>query len=381
MVQLSEKQRIEILMMYGYGDRKRTQEEVRLLFNNLYPDTPITQSTVSKILKKFYATGTVANLPKSGRPRTATNEDHKENVLLSVEEQPKNSLRNVGRDVGISHTSVQRILKNEKFHPYKVIMLYCSFNDAYLRIFVFFQQLQLIHELGDDDFDRRVEFCQEMIGRCDDKPDFPFNILFSDEATFMLNGTVNRHNCRYWSIANPHWVQEHHTQYPQKVNVWAGILRGHVIGPFFLDDTLNAERYLSLLQNHILPAVEALFPGEDGGFNQDIIFQQDGAPPHFGVQVRNYLNFRFPGKWIGRRGPIEWPARSPDLTPLDFFLWGYLKHKVYKSRPQCLEELRERISTEIREIPFDVLSRSVNQFTRRLTKCVEVNGAQFEHLL
>uniref|UniRef100_A0AAX7UMF9 Uncharacterized protein n=1 Tax=Astatotilapia calliptera TaxID=8154 RepID=A0AAX7UMF9_ASTCA len=49
-------------------------------------------------------------------------------------------------------------------------------------------------------------------------------------------------------------------------------------------------------------------------------FQQDGAPPHYGCQVRAFLDEQFPGKWIGRRGPVEWPPRSPDLTPLDFYL-------------------------------------------------------------
>ena len=45
-------------------------------------------------------------------------------------------------------------------------------------------------------------------------------------------------------------------------------------------------------------------------------FQQDGAPSHFGLNVRNWFDSKLPGRWIGRRGPIEWPARSPDLTPL-----------------------------------------------------------------
>ncbi|XP_056413945.1 membrane cofactor protein-like isoform X7 [Hyla sarda] len=57
--------------------------------------------------------------------------------------------------------------------------------------------------------------------------------------------------------------------------------------------------------------------------------QQDGAPPHYGCQVRAFLDEQFPGKWIGHRGPVEWPPRSPDLTTLDFHLWGHLKAIVY----------------------------------------------------
>ena len=51
---------------------------------------------------------------------------------------------------------------------------------------------------------------------------------------------------------------------------------------------------------------------------------QDGAPPHFSCSVTDVLNERFPDVWIGRGGPIPWPTRRPDLSPLDFFLWGTL---------------------------------------------------------
>ncbi|EFN82476.1 hypothetical protein EAI_06335, partial [Harpegnathos saltator] len=70
----------------------------------------------------------------------------------------------------------------------------------------------------------------------------------------------------------------------------------------------------------------------------DVWFQQDGASPHYGRIVRNYLNDTFPNRWIGRRGTIEWPPRSPDIAPLDFFLWGYIKNKVYFTKPRNLDE-------------------------------------------
>ena len=51
-------------------------------------------------------------------------------------------------------------------------------------------------------------------------------------------------------------------------------------------------------------------------------FQQDGAPPHYHRDVRAHLDVAFPDTWIGRRGTIEYPARSPDLKPMDFFFVG-----------------------------------------------------------
>ena len=60
--------------------------------------------------------------------------------------------------------------------------------------------------------------------------------------------------------------------------------------------------------------------------------------------MRRWLDRQFPGQWIGRRGPVEWPPRSPDLIPLDFYLWRYWKVIVYQAEVQNMEHLKERIS-------------------------------------
>ena len=56
-----------------------------------------------------------------------------------------------------------------------------------------------------------------------------------------------------------------------------------------------------------------------------LFFQQDGAPPHYALRVRDYLKKVFPQHWFGRRGSIEWPPRLPDLTPMISFFWGCCK--------------------------------------------------------
>ncbi|KOC65291.1 hypothetical protein WH47_09870, partial [Habropoda laboriosa] len=59
----------------------------------------------------------------------------------------------------------------------------------------------------------------------------------------------------------------------------------------------------------------------------------DGCPPHYSTCARTLLDRMFKGRWIGRRGTVEWPARSPDLTSLDFYLPGKLKGMVYREKP------------------------------------------------
>lgn len=268
---------------------------------------------------------------------------------------PHATLRSTATEVGISKSSVRNVLKKHKFHPYKV---------------------QLHQEMNEDDPDRRLQFCEQLLMEINNNNNYISQVCFSDEAAFSLHGVVNRHNCRYWSDVNPHWMIEAHTQHEQKVNVWAGILGNSIVGPFFIDGNLNGQKYLEMLEQNIVPAIN--------GIAQDLydpIFQQDGAPPHYHLTVRNFLNERFPGRWIGRRGAIEWPARSPDLTPLDFFFWGFLKSKVYETRPQNVNELRDRIVHCCHLITPDMLENVRRAFQARLYFCQEVNGGHFEQLI
>jgi hypothetical protein len=72
-------------------------------------------------------------------------------------------------------------------------------------------------------------------------------------------------------------------------------------------------------------------------------FQQDGAPPHYNTDVRKCHRTRFPGRWIGRAAPILWPPRHPDLTPLDFFLWDFVKDRV------CVPPIPENVAQQLQK--------------------------------
>lgn len=74
--------------------------------------------------------------------------------------------------------------------------------------------------------------------------------------------------------------------------------------------------------------------------------QLDRAAPHYSRYVRADLNTRFNGKRIGRGGHVAWPARSPDITSPDFYLWGYLKNVTYDRASTTREDMVERITTE-----------------------------------
>ena len=300
-------------------------------------------------------TGTVKNRPRSGRPKTATTDNKKIDVLLSIQENPRQSTNQLALDHEIDQKSVRTILHAENMHPYKV---------------------NFVQELCDVDYDRRLQFCEIMTRKIEENPHFSSNIIFSDEATFTLHGKVNKQNYRCWGQDNPNWFEELHTQFPEKVNVWAGLFAGHVIGPFFIDGNLTGERYLQLLRQEIVPSINNLTP------NMDITwYQQDGAPPHFSHEVREFLDVTFPNRWIGRRGTIEWPSRSPDLSPLDFFYWGHLKNNVYRNKPNNLAELRVKIINESERITREMILNTQRHFCDSLYYCQLVNGGHFQHLL
>ena len=92
---------------------------------------------------------------------------------------------------------------------------------------------------------------------------------------------------------------------------------------------------------------------EDSG---DCIFQQEGAPPHLHLNVRSFLNESLPQWWIGCMGNENsahqfWPPRSPDLTPCDIFLWGFVKDAVYvPPLPTNLNDLRNRITAVVNQV-------------------------------
>ena len=93
------------------------------------------------------------------------------------------------------------------------------------------------------------------------------------------------------------------------------------------------------------------------------------------------LRDRFPDKLISRFGDIEWPARSPDLSPLDFFLWGYLKGKVYRGKPKTLNELKDAIRAEISLIGPDMTKKVMENMLKRADFCIASGGRHMKSII
>ena len=224
-----------------------------------------------------------------------------ERVGNIFQRSPRKSIRRASRELQTSSTTVWRVIKH-------LHMIHCK--------------LHLLQDLKETDKPAREDFCAQMQAMLEEDG-FDDRLVFSDEATFQLTGKVNKHNTRIWGTENPHSTLEHVRDSP-KVNVFCAISKKPVYGPFFFEGTtVIFDAYLDMLQNWLM---DFLLDGEKA----DFIFQQDGAPLHWSLIVKQYLNATLHSRWIGRAGNddcvlLHWPSRSPDLTPCDFFLWDYVK--------------------------------------------------------
>ncbi|GFU96392.1 hypothetical protein TNCV_89681 [Trichonephila clavipes] len=95
-------------------------------------------------------------------------------------------------------------------------------------------------------------------------------------------------------------------------------------------------------------------------------FQQDGATCHTDRATIDLLKDTFGDRLFSRFGPVNWPPRSCDLTPLDYFLWGYVKSLVYADKPQTLDHLEDNIRRVIADIRPQMLEKVIENWTSRL---------------
>ena len=152
---------------------------------NLIKD-PFSPATISKLMDKFYETGSLHDKLRPGRPSLVVN--RKDEVSQSVQltgsgDYQATSVRRISAACSVPSTFVHRILRQElRMWPYKI---------------------SLQQHLEDADVDKRLQFSQWIRENAAYVP----NILWSDECNFSLDGTINRHNCRIWCAVYPHAIQ------------------------------------------------------------------------------------------------------------------------------------------------------------------------------
>lgn len=136
----------------------------------------------------------------------------------------------------------------------------------------------------------------------------------------------------------------------------------------------GGERYRAMI-------TDFLWPQLDDMDLDDMWFQQDGATCHTSGFTLELLQEKFPERVICRRGDVEWPPRSCDLTPLDFFLWGYVKSLVYGNKPTTIDQLENNIIQTIGEIQPDLCNRVIQNWTSRIESCKRSRGGHLNDII
>ncbi|GFT26577.1 integrase catalytic domain-containing protein [Trichonephila clavipes] len=242
---------------------------------------------------------------------------------------------------------------------------------------VIYSQFGLAIHQNDHQARRRfVEWAQNEIAVV---PDFHKRILFSDEAHFWLNGYVNKQNCRIWSEANPE-VYVETPLYPEKLTVWCALWAGGIIDPYFFKNdeghnvTVNGDRYRVMITNFFIPEL-------NNHDVQELWFQQDSATCHTARATIDSLKDTFGDRLISRFGSGNWPPRSCDLTPLDYFLWSYVKPLVYADKPQTLDHLEDNIRRVFADIRPQMLEKVIENWTSRLDYIRASRGSHMSEII
>jgi len=300
--------------------------------------------SISKIYylkNKVSRTGSVDQRKGQGHPVTIINSEMEENIENCIKKNYAVSLRNISRRLKISYSSVRKYLIRNRFRSYKI---------------------KNALDLTTKNFEQRIEFSDWYSSLSDKRKNL---IWWSDESFIRLSSFPNRNNNRIWRKKSPSFL--YRKKYSKKgIMVWCAInSEGDVLHHIFKEN-VTGNSYKQMLKSKF-PLMKM----------NRYWFMQDGAGPHYSNVVKDMLNKRYPRRWIGRGSCFQsWPAKSPDLTPCDFFLWGYLKNRIQQKQPRTRQNLINIFKYEIEHIPKKFIQRACSSVEERMKKLQETKGDQ-----
>ena len=307
------------------------------------------RTTVYRTIKRYKQTGSIKDHLRSGRPRTARTATNRQAVRSRLKRNNKWSTRKLARAIQISRTSVQRILKQDLgMKAYKM------------------KKVQLLTVKAKDIRLKRSRVLQKKIAAGRHR-----RILFSDENIFCTEMSYNQQNDRLWATEPPaqNGVVER-SQKPKSLMVWAGITANGKTPLIFLDcgTKINKEVYQTSILQALLPWTQQHFKGCHW------TFQQDSAPSHTAQTTQHWIKTNFPDFIT----PFQWPPYSPDLNPLDYSIWSILEQKACRQQHNSIQSLKRALVRAWDEISLETINKIVDDFPKRLRKCIEANGGHFE---
>lgn len=310
----------------------------------------VSRQLVSMAIKRYNELGHTGDRPGRGRNRTINTSRVRHIIKQRLTRNPQAKVRKISRDIGISRSTVRRIVKNNlNLRAYKL------------------RKAQL---LEDKDKKIRLERCRLLKQRA--VTENWKNVLFTDEKIFSIEQAHNPQNDRIYSCSRPGpSAVIPHRQKAKSVMVWGGICSTGKTPLVFVEKgvKMNQDMYRrDILESVVLPWSQQHFE------NQSWIFQQDSAPAHRALNVQKWCQDNFPG-FISSK---EWPPYSPDLNPLDYSVWSILEARACATRHSSIESLKKKLLEECEKISTEEVQRIVENLEKRLVLCIKAKGGYFE---
>lgn len=342
-IMLSIKEKIYLVKTYYLVNCDYSNLKVQ--FEQEFKKTSPDNAVIKRLVKKFDETGSICRV--AALKRTITSVSLVEDYFTL---NPSASVRMAEKGLQISRSQIHHILKDIlKFKVFKT------------------QTRQLLTASAKI---KRLRFANCFDTEILDK------IWFSDESYFYLNPKANK-NQVVWAKSRPvdNFVQK--PSHSAKILVWMAVSHN---GIFWrpINGNMDTQSYLNLLKIEFIPYLKVR------NLIDTTIFMQDGAPCHTSKTVLSYLHKHFKERVISTRYPdkynmgLEWPPYSPDMTPLDYCIWGTLKSRVAKHKPITLIDLNAALTQEISLLDKSFIVRTIANIIPRIASLKKNSGGHIE---
>nr|CAH7725913.1 unnamed protein product [Callosobruchus chinensis] len=343
-----------ILSMYLTNNRSLVlaQRAFRRRFPNRIAPTGQTLRGLAARLKE---TGTTKDLAERGRHQTGRSVENIAAVAGDIAVNQETLTIRRATQLVITRRTLQRILvKNLHMLPYKV---------------------QIMHQLMPCDRQSRVNYCQAILNLNNEADDFVSKIIMSHEAHFQLSGYVNKQNLHFWGIENLRVMHEE-PLHPLKATVWCSVHAGGVIGPGFFEDAVS--NTVTVTSIALINDFNARIGG--AGLGEHVVSTRRCNSTH-STSHNGYCEGIAAWSFNLPFDDLAWPASSPALTAPDFYLWGYLKSRLYVNKPQTIAALEKNIRQECEEILPEILRKVMENAIKRAQTCINSGGSHLMDII
>lgn len=309
---------------------------------------------VYRTIRRYRETSSLDDRKRSGRRRSARTERVIKTVRERVRRKSQRSVRKMAADLNVSKSTMHNVLKQD---------LGCQ---AFKK--------RKVHGVSEPSKKKRLERATLLLSRHAGR-----DFVFSDEKLFVLQQSHNVQNDRLWACRSRD-IPDRDRNIPRfqsaaSVMVWGGICKRGKLPLVFIEKgvKINALYYkMEVLQNVVKPSLERMY-GKD-----DYVFQQDGAPSHTANLVQNWCRANL----TDFLAKDEWPPSSPDLNPLDYFVWSYMLSKINEHKVSTLVQFKAVILRIWDEMPMEVVRAACDGFEKRLKLVKKVKGGVIpKHML